>query len=128
MPQIPRQYLALCRSPALPPGPTFINSSDLPTRTFIDRWQTLEMTATTGFGVAAIVLVVLASVSGLCILAVSVLRRVANQLGDDVRTPSTTTIHELMGRDQADRPSTTHNGPSTDGPRPPMPLPDQTNA
>ncbi len=62
------------------------------------------MTASTGLGLAAIVLVVLASVSGLCILAVSVLRRVANQLGDDAPTRSTTTFDEIMGRDQADRP------------------------
>ena len=75
------------------------------------------MTATTEL--AVIVVVVLASVFGLCILAVSVLRRVANQPGDDVRTPSTTTVHELIGRDQTDRPlGANDNGASDDGPCP----------
>lgn len=60
------------------------------------------MTGTSGFGMTVTVLVVLASLAGVCVLAVSVLRRSTNQRADEV-TPhaSTTTINERMGRDTA---------------------------
>ena len=60
------------------------------------------MTGTSGFGMTVTVLVVLASLAGVCVLAVSVLRRSTNQRADEV-TPhaSTTTINERMGRDSA---------------------------
>jgi hypothetical protein len=61
------------------------------------------MSGTSGLATALIVFVVLASLAGLWVLAVSVLHRVSNQVVDDVarRTP-TTTIDELTGRDEAE--------------------------
>lgn len=59
------------------------------------------MTGTSGFGMTVTVLVVLASLAGVCVLALSVLRRSTNQRADEVTPHASTTINERMGRDTA---------------------------
>ena len=61
------------------------------------------MNGTTGLGIAVTVLIVVASLVGLWALAVSALHRAAKHLREDLATPtSTTTIHEIIGRDNAE--------------------------
>jgi hypothetical protein len=64
------------------------------------------MYGTSGLGTAVIVLVVVACLAGLCLIAASVAKRVANQLPDDVSSRSSTTPGEQVVHNEPEERST----------------------